>query len=549
MANKRFGLRAALAFAGVSAMALTACTGPSAQGGGQNTSGGNAGAPVVVGTTDKVTFLDPAGSYDNGSFMVMNQIYPFLMNTKPGATDPTPEPDIAESASFTTPTDYTVKLKPGLKWANGSALDSKDVKFTFDRQLKINDANGPAALLGNLASVSTPDATTVVFKLKTPNDQTFPQVLSSPAGPIVDDSVFPADKVLDDDAIIAGKSFAGPYTIDSYKKNELISFKKYDGYQGVLGAPKTANVTLKYYANSNNLKLDVQQGNIDVAWRSMTATDIDSLKKDSKVNVDIGPGGELRYIVFNFNTMPYGAKTSTPDPAKSLAVRQAMADSIDRAAIATQVYKGTYLPAYSWVPQGFTGAIEPLKTSYGDGQGGPDADKAKKTLADAGVQTPVTLDLQYNSDHYGPSSSDEYALVKTQLEKTGLFKVNLQSTEWVTYTKQRVLDAYPMYQLGWFPDYSDADNYLTPFFSANNFLKNHYANKDVQAKIEEQRSTTDKAARTKLIEDIQTAVAKDIPTLPLLQGAQVAVSGKNVTGVKDTLDPSFKFRLGVLAKS
>lgn len=529
-------------------LALTACTGPAKNSDGGSSAGGGTGSPVSLGTTDKVTFLDPAGSYDNGSFMVMNQIFPFLMNTKPGASDPTPEPDIATSASFTTPTEYTVKLKPGLKWANGTDLDSKDVKFTFDRQLKINDANGPASLLANLDSVSAPDATTVVFKLKSANDQTFAQVLTSPAGPIVDDSVFSPTSVTDDDTIIKGKSFAGQFTIDSYSKNQLISFKKYAGYQGLLGPAKSENVTMKYYASSNNLKLDVQQGNVDVAYRSLTATDVASLKTDSKVDVLTGPGGELRYIVFNLDTMPYGAKSSTPDAAKALAVRQAAADLVDRQAIADKVYKGTYTPAYSWVPQGFVGAVEPMKADYGNGQGGPDAAKAKAALSAAGVTTPIKLDLQYNPDHYGPSSADEYAAVKTQLEASGLFTVNLQSTEWVSYSKERTKDAYPAYQLGWFPDYSDADNYLSPFFSANNFLKNHYNNTAVQALIEKQRVTTDKDARTKLIEEIQTEVAKDIPTLPLLQGAQVAVAGKGVMGTADTLDASFKFRLGVLSK-
>jgi len=546
MAKKKMGLRYAIALAGVSMLALTACTGPSGGSTASGSSAGASGAPITFGTTDKVTSLDPAGSYDNGSFMVMNQIFPFVLNSKPGSADP--QPDIAQSASFTTPTQYTVKLKSGLKWANGDTLDSTDVKFSFDRQLKINDPNGPASLLGNLASVDAPDASTVVFNLKLGNDQTFPQILTSPAGPIVDHKVFPADKVMSDDDIVASKAFAGQYTIESYKKNELISFKAYPGYEGLLGKPATDNVTVKYYADSNNLKLDVQQGNIDVASRSLTATDIDSLKKDSKVNVDVGPGGELRYIVFNFNTMPFGATTNDADPAKALAVREAIADSVDRQAIADQVYKGTYLPAYSYVPQGFAGATEPLKSMYGDGSGKPSLDKAKKALSDAGVTGPVTLNLQYNTDHYGKSSADEYAMVKDQLEKTGLFKVNLQSTEFVTYTKDRVADAYPLYQLGWFPDYSDADDYLTPFFSANNFLKNHYDNKTVQDMITQQLTTTDKSARDKLIGDIQSAVAKDLPTLPLLQGAQVAVSGKDVKGVKDTLDASFKFRLGVLSK-
>ena len=42
--------------------------------------------------------------------------------------------------------------------------------------------------------------------------------------------------------------------------------------------------------------------------------------------------------------------------------------------------------------------------------------------------------------------------------------MNLQSTAYVQYSKDRVKDVYPAYQLGWFPDYSDADDYLTPFF-------------------------------------------------------------------------------------
>ncbi len=184
-------------------------------------------------------------------------------------------------------------------------------------------------------------------------------------------------------------------------------------------------------------------------------------------------------------------------------MRQAVADLIDRQALADQVYKGTYTPLYSFVPDGLTGATEPLKEMYGDGQGGPDADKAKKTLEDAGVTTPVELNLQYSNDHYGPSSGDEYALIKDQLEESGLFKVNLQTTEWVQYSKDRTADVYPAYQLGWFPDYSDADNYLTPFFLKENFLGNHYVNQDVEDMILEQAVTADEAKRTELLGQIQ----------------------------------------------
>jgi peptide/nickel transport system substrate-binding protein len=541
--------RRVIATAGVAATALvlTACGGSS-----NNNSSGSSGSggTLTIGTSDKITTLDPAGAYDNGSFTVMNQVYPFLMNTSPG--NPDVKPDIAESASFTSPTDFTVKLKSGLKFVNGHDLTSSDVKFSFDRILKINDENGPASLLANLASTDAPDPTTVVFHLKVGNDQTFAQILSTNAGPIVDEQVLSPTALTPDADIVKGKAFAGPYTITSYNQNNLVSYAANPDYKGLLGKPKNDKVNVKYYADASNLKLDIQQGNIDVAFRSLSPTDIADLRKNSKVQVVDGPGGEIRYITFNFDTQPYGAKTPQADPAKALAVRQAVADLIDRKEISDQVYKGTYKPLYSFVADGLTGAISPLKDMYGDGKGGPDANKAKQALAAAGVTTPVELSLQYTTDHYGPSSGDEYALIKDQLDSSGLFKVNLQSTEYVQYSKDRVKDVYPAYQLGWFPDFSDADNYLTPFFlntpDSTAFLQNHYSNPAINTLIQQEVTTKDAAARTKLIEQVQTDEAKDLATVPYLQGSQVAVVGKDVSGTKDTLDPSFKFRYGVLSK-
>lgn len=545
MTKSTKALRSAIALAGVSAFALTACTGPTGGGGG-STASENASSVIAYGTTDKVTALDPAGSYDNGSFMVMNQIYSFLLNSKPGGADPVP--DLAESSSFTKPTEFTVKLKSDLKWANGHVLDSKDVKFSFDRQVAINEPNGPASLLTNIESIATPDASTVVFTLKKANDQTFPQILTSPAAPIVDDEVFPADKLLSDEEIVKANAFHGQYVIDSFSKNTLVSLKAWPDYKGVLGKPANAGATIKYYTDQTNMKLEVKGGQIDVANRSLSATDIDDLKKDSNVKVHVGPGGEMRYIVFNFDTMPYGAKAPEADPKKALAVRQAAANLIDRQAISDQVYKGTYLPMWSNVPSGFVGANESFKQAYGDGSGKPSLDKAKKVMADAGITSPVNIKLQYNPDHYGKSSGDEYAMVKDQLEKSGLFTVDLQSTEWVTYNSASKKDSYPVFQLGWFPDFSDADNYLTPFFVGGGFMNNHYSNSEVETLVAKQLVTADKAEREKTIQEVQNLLAKDISTLPLLQGAQVAVSGTNVKGVDSTLDASFKFRLGTVSK-
>ena len=348
--------------------------------------------------------------------------------------------------------------------------------------------------------------------------------------------------------IVDANAFAGPYTIASYDFNNLVSYKANPEYKGLLPAAKTETVNVKYYTDASNLKLDVQEGNIDVANRTLSATDIEDLRGNDNVKVVDGPGGEIRYLVFNFNTMPFGATTPDADPAKALAVRQAIADLIDRDAISEDVYKGTFTPLYSYVPAGLAGANEALMGLYGDGSGAPDPDKAAERLEAAGITTPVELNIQYVAERYGPSSSDEYAVIKENLESSGLFTVNLQSTEWVQYSKDRVADLYSVFQMGWFPDYSDADNYLTPFFLTENFLVNHYDNPEVNDMILEQAVTTDPAARETLIGEIQDKVAADLSTIPYMQGAQVAVVGSDVEGAEDTLDASFKFRYGALSK-
>ncbi|NIJ03807.1 ABC transporter substrate-binding protein [Frigoribacterium faeni] len=500
---------------------------------------------ISVGTTDVITSLDPAGSYDNGSFAVQNQVFGFLMNSPYGSPDV--EPDLAESAEFTDPTTYTVTLKDGLTFANGNALTSSDVKFTFDRQLAIADDNGPSSLLGNLASTEAPDDKTVVFTLKGA-DQTWPQILSSPAGPIVDEDVFSATSLTSPDDIVSGNAFSGQYTITDYSENESIQYAANDAYDGVLGAAKTDSVTATYYTEETDLKLAVQEGDVDVANRSLSPTDLADLAKDDSLTVHNGPGGETRYMVFNFDTMPHGATQPDADAAKALAVRQAVAGVVDREALAKEVYNDTYTPLYSVVPDGLTGATKPLESLYGDGEGGPDVDAATSTLSSAGVSVPVQIDLQYSPDHYGASSDEEYALIKTQLEASGLFTVNLQSTLWDTYSTERRQDAYPVYQLGWFPDFSDADNYLSPFFVKDNFVGNHYDSAAVQALLSQEIAEDDETARTALIGQIQDAVAADLPTLPLLQGTQIVVSASDVQGVDDTLDPSFKFRYGALSR-
>ncbi|ROS25628.1 peptide/nickel transport system substrate-binding protein [Rathayibacter sp. PhB127] len=509
------------------AVALAGCTAP-----GASTGDSAAGERLVIGTTDSIVSLDPAGAWDRGSFTPQNQIYQHLLSYADGST--TPVPEAAEECGFDDATTYRCSIAPGLTFSNGDELTASDVVFSFQRVVDIASDNGPSPLLANMESVAQ-DGDDVVFTLAVPNDQTWPYVLSSMAGPIVDEEVFPADALLDDADVIG----SGPYSVQNYEAGGLLQLAANESTSSP--APKTADVVLRPYTSSTNLRLDVENGAVDVAYRSLTATDVEDLRGNADLQVVDGPGGSVRFLTFNVNTQPGGT------PEQKLAIRQAVASLVDRDELSEQVYRGTYTPAYSVVLDGQTGATQAFADAYGTT---PDADAAAAILSAAGVSTPVTLPLQYTSDHYGPDSDQEYALIKSQLESSGLFTVDLQSTEWTSYVKQLSPDAgYPAYQLGFFPDYPDPDNFLRSAYSTTGAsVANGYSNPAVDALIDTEATATEPAARATAIEQIQAQTATDAPIIPLLQGRETVVAASGVTGIEDTLDATYLFRFGALAK-
>jgi peptide/nickel transport system substrate-binding protein len=483
----------------------------------------------ILGTTDKVVSLDPAGAYDLGSQQLIGNMYQNLLVIPAGGNKP--EPDAAESCDWSDKKTYVCKLKTGLKFSNGDELTSNDVKFSLDRQLKIADPSGPSSLLASLKSVDATDPATVTMHLKKV-DNTWPFILTHNVAAITDSKVFPPDKKLADDKAIG----SGPYKLDKYTPNQQAVFSPNPNYAGA-NKPQTPNVIVQYFEQPSALKLAIEQGDVDIAYRSLSPTDLEALKGESGKGVKVidGAGTEIRYIVFNVKKKP----------VDNIAVRKAIAQIIDRQAIATQVYKDTVTPLYSTVPHAVAGAKESFKDAFGD----PDPDKAKQILSDAGVQTPVSLDGWYTPTHYGPVEVDLWNEIKRQLEGTGLFKVKLDSTEWDQYKDEAFAKhTYYFYGLGWFPDFPDGDNYLSPFMRDGGFFQNGYTDKTVNAALDTEVKQSDESKRTEAFGTVQDKEASDVPLIPIWEGKQIAAIRDGVEGVEKTFDPAFQFRFWLVTK-
>ncbi|MBK1668147.1 hypothetical protein CKO28_08870 [Rhodovibrio sodomensis] len=491
----------------------------------------NPNATLVLGTTDQPVSYDPAGSYDLPSWTVIYNTYSFLMTLPPGET--TPVPDAAKSCGWSGEKTYKCTLRRDIQFTNGDQLTAEDVKFSFNRVIRMDEPNGPSSLLSPIDSIATPDKWTVVFTLNS-HTATWPYILATGAGAIVPKGVYPPNKLQPSDQVVG----SGHYEVAAYKPNVQTVLERNEDYYGEQTA-RNKRAIIQYFSNSATLKLAAQQGTVDIAYRKLTPTDIAALRGNTGDNLRLveGKGTAIRYLVFNLSL----------EPGKHRAVRQAAAYMMDREAIAQNVYNGTVEPLYSMVPAGLEGHIDAFKAEYGTGT---NVEAARRVLNKAGIETPVELQLWYTPKHYGDSSADEYAEIQRAFETDNVFDVTLESTEWARYVSAATTDQYPAFQMGWFPDYPDADNYIAPFYGSETmWLNNHYKNERVDELIRQERASENPQVRMRAFKEIQRITAKDVPIIPVFQAKQIAVVNDRIKGISKTLDPSYVFRYWVIGKT
>ncbi len=200
-------------------------------------------------------------------------------------------------------------------------------------------------------------------------------------------------------------------------------------------------VEVASFEDADAMGAALDKGDIDVMTRAMTPEQIRKLSTstDSEVDLIEVAGLEIRYLGFN---------TDAPT-VKNKAVRQAMAQLIDRSALVSEVYGSQAEPLYSMVPASVTGHSNSFFNKYGD----PSVAKAKAQLEDAGVETPVKLTMHYTTDHYGAATKQEFEVLQKQLNDSGLFDVAVEGQPWDKFRPAELKGEYDVFGMGWFPDF------------------------------------------------------------------------------------------------
>jgi peptide/nickel transport system substrate-binding protein len=518
---------------GLLAPVLAACGG--------SDSGSGDGDTIVVGTTDRFTAskdapapLDPAYAYDVGAWNILRQTVQTLMIQPRGEGEPVPE--AAEKCGFTDTGNerYACTLRDGLKFANGDPVTAADVKYSIDRALSLKADSGVSALLSTIDTVETQGDREVIFHLKT-SDATFPFKLSTPVAGIVDPDDYQKNKLRDGFDVDG----SGPYTLKAEVDNDQMVkavFTKNPDYKGTLKVNNN-EIEMDSFEDADAMGDALEKGDIDVMTRTMSPEQIQKLSNASDKGIDLieMPGLEIRYLGFN---------TDAP-VVKSKAVRQAMAQVINRSELVSKVYGTQAEPLYSMVPATITGHSNSFFNKYGD----PNVSKARSLLTRAGITTPVKLTLHYTTDHYGPATRQEFEELRKQLNASGLFDVGIKGTPWATFRPAEQKGEYDVYGMGWFPDFPDADNYLAPFLDNDNTLRLPYTNSEIRnTLIPESRREADRLSAASSLTDIQDIVAADAPLIPLWQGKQYVAARDDVTGTAYALNSSSTLQLWELGR-
>lgn len=513
---------------------------------------------IVVGTTDSegdCSCLDPARVYDyfGGSVMVTNLGAP-LVDFAPGTTDTSPsalQPALAtkwsESSNGLT---YTFILRSGVKFDDGTPFNSTAVKYSVDRGISIASSDGPFVGVGIgdiIASVTTPNATAVVFNLKAPFSA-FLSMLTFSAMYPVNPHRAPVSGIVN---FTAGNPTAsnpmglGPYNLTEWARsgNTEVEMKldANPNYWNYPAYPKTPHIVIKFYADATALAAAVQAGDIDMAYRQFKSADIKSMQSTAGLKVYPSPGAFIQYLVLNEHIAPFD------NPI----VRKAIAAATNRTDLVNTVFLGTSSALYAQIPLGMFGHQDAFKTTFG-----ADANYtlANQFLSQAGYTSTnkLTIDLWYESSGHYPQSSDQALVLKASLEKSCCINVQLHGTDWTTYSTQRHAGTMPVFIMGWYPDFIDPFDYTQPFFQStgSSWLHYGYNSSQMDSLIQQAQTATSQSQAGIVYGQILTLSAADVPIIPLYQGGANCcgvVAKTSVSGIY--LDVTLLFRYYTLVET
>ena len=456
-------------------------------------------------------------------------------------------PGVAESWTISDDgLTYTFKLRPDAKWSNGDPVSAGDFVYSFNRIMDpatgakyatilypIRNAEainkGETAELG----VTALDDQTLQITLEAPTPY-FLELLTHQTGlPVHKGSIekFGADFVRPGNMVSNGA-----YMLDGFTPNDKIVLKKNPNFHD---AANVAIETVEYtpFEDRATCARRFEAGEVQ-SCSDIAAEQIKDLKARLGDQVRVAPYLGVYYYALN------GAHP----PLDDARVRQALSMAIDRDFLANEIWSGTMLPAWSWVPPGIGNYTEtPPSLDYADLPMLDREDKAAELLAAAGYgpDKPLEVEISYNTGENHKNTATAIASMWEPLGVIVTFNVRDASAH---YAMLRDEKAHDVARAGWIGDFSDPVNFLFLFRTDNpGFNYGNYQNPAFDDLMDKAATTADLTERAEILADAEQMILDDVPQIPLLFYSSLSLVSPKLSGWQDNIQNSHPTRYLSLA--
>lgn len=414
--------------------------------------GGAADRALVIARDMDLTSLDPARGYCDTCQIYLAATYETVIGLDP-KDNKTFLPRLAEKWSGNANrTEYTFTLNTKAKFSDGSPVEAKDVKWSWERLANIKGS--AAYFMDGVTSIEAPNASTVVVKLAASDSSFFAKVNAMYAAVINSDVAIANGANADKDAdqtdkaetwFLANSAGSGPYILASYKEGEELRFVRNENYWGKKAAIK--DVVIKQTKDAVTQRQLLEAGDADIAMQ--IDPDTASKIKNSKVTIKQVPS--FNYVHLGLMPNAKSAKVQLTPP-----IREAIRLSIDYDGLINVTLGGGGKKQASPIPNGFLGSKNlPLPKR--------DIARAKQLLKDAGQPNGFEMDAIFpNTNVYGVDFTTMMQKVQTDLAEVGI-KLKLQPVEFSVWVTQIRGDGIPLTAVYFAPDHTDSIQYVQYF--------------------------------------------------------------------------------------
>jgi peptide/nickel transport system substrate-binding protein len=465
---------------------------------------------LTIGLSSDVTSIDPQWNNSGPNVSLSTHLFePLTLTDRNGRLIP----GLATSWRAVDPLTWEFKLRPGVKFHDGSDLTADDVVFSIERPKTLQGSPASfASFVRPITEVVAVDKLTVRIRTAAPH-VLVPYDLNS-IFIVSKKATLAAGSSADFDA---GRSAigTGPFKLVAFKRGDRVELTRNDGYWGT--RPVWDKVTFRMVSNDAARIAALLSGDVDVIENVPTA-DVAKIAADARFTVDRQTS--WRTIFWHMDqyrdVTPFATdKSGKPlakNPFKDTRVRLAISKAINRDAIVSRVMEGLAVPASNLVSPGIFGHNPAIKVEAYDPAG------AKRLLAEAGYPDGFDLTLHAPNNRY-VNDARIAETVAALLSRIGI-TTKVETQPWASYLPHARAGEYTMALVGWGSSLGDntIKNHLATVdekkgYGAWNFGRS--SNPEVDKLLDRDFTLFDDKAREEAARSIAALALKDNPVIPM----------------------------------